>query len=277
MDATLESIFGNFRLEVFALDGLGFIANLLDEDGVVRGSGFRADQQTAINVAINESVERYAFDVAAAQKLYMTDASPTSCGFASGINDEAARVRSLMEGFERWCFSQWIDGQCAIPEITSFATTSLTQKLYEEFDSVRWFQKDFTAAEADLSFPVSLGITLAFKGEGVFAGSRVARLGEDVWEHGAVEAWVNHLNVTRNPLYAKKSGLDIIQRRVNYFARNAAVAMKQVSQATKTDWPQAKIDLHTKIEEIALPFHVYRTVYGGHIPWGVGTDERFVY
>ena len=277
VDKTLEEIFGDFKLEVFPFENLGFIVNFIDEDHVIRGSGFRQEQETALNVAISEAVERYVFDVVSATKQHLTDQHPSTCGFAAGVNAEKAQLRSYFEGFERWCFSQWIDNQYQLDEVVPGQLTSLTEQLTTGFDKVVRYQKDFTALESGLLMPVSFGVTLLFKDEGVYAGSRVAVLGEDIWEHGAAEAWINHLNVHNNPRYKENDGLDLVERRVKYFATHAAEAVRQIKLANKKDWPLGKIEYHGEIIESPEPFFIYRTVYGGFVPWGVGPNDRFVY
>lgn len=276
-DEALTSIFGNFRIECHNHLN-GWIANFFDESGAIWGTGIRSIQAEAINVCISEAVERRTFENVSINQKYLTNEMPSTCGFAAGVNEQKTHLRSWLEAFERWCFSKWIDEKYSIDRFISPQLTPLAQTLQNDFDEVLRFKIDFIATEHEIPFDLQLGITIGVKDEGVFVGSRVAHLDDDIWEHGLAEAWVNLLNVKTQTRYLNQEPLDIIDQRVLFFSKNAHEAFSQIPvTGSRNNWPSSKLRLKVKINEVPAPFFVFRTVFADFTSWEKGPVNRFVY
>ena len=142
------------------------------------------------------------------------------------------------------------------------------------FDKTTFFRRQFdvTGLEGE---PISLaiGVCIAEVDGGVFPGSRVSSPNDDLWTHGAIEAW-RHWRIF-NLERTKVTAPNLIQRRIFHFGTHADDAWRQILLATKADWPTTTVEM---ARFISYPdFFLARTICRGLWGWHQGPDDRFVY
>lgn len=275
-DEVLEKIFGKFRIDTHSAK-CGWISNFFDQNGINRGTGVRKNQSESINVSISEAIERYSFFNSLENNSHLVEKYPSSCGFATGLHAEKASIRSWLEAFERWSFSKWIDNSLYLTQTTSYKLTELTKELCKDFTEVIRFEKNFKSNEHELPFDVRVGVTVGLTSTGAFVGSRVSHTDDEIWEHSAVEAWINLHNIKNGSRYLPGAAIELIDQRVQYFAYNKTHALAQIPSKNNFVWPRAEILYKSQVQECPTPFLTFRTLYKDYVGWHSGPIQRFVY
>lgn len=265
---------------------LGWHSSVIINDGKAIGSGTAKDRDTARRIAVAESVERgfllHCSSDDVKSREFMLNLINSSSGFAAGFNNTATGFRSMCESVERWAWSQWIDKSCFITQVTPVISNALTQSLLSRFQSVQFYKTSLTVKLGDYLRPLQFGIILGFTDEGVFAGSRVTSPSDDPWEHAAIEVSRNlHLFSHLNSIDESEiQSLTWFQRRILYFGKNRASALKQIpsisSVKPQTKWPMPVVVFQKNTSPFEGVF-VWRTLCSNFVPWHLGPDDRFVY
>lgn len=321
----LKSINASFdRIEEASVnneDGLavGYHHSVLGKDNLPLSSGCHYDKNTAKRIAICEFAERAFVQNIFNSKIsnpklfeqFLLNDYPTTSGFAAGFENEATKFRSICEAIERWIWSKWIDEKYRIPkeDKSMIAFSPLAQKFLEAFDEVLLFRvpiiEKIVTLQRDLlnnSFddalnqkihvsPLCFTVCLGIKDEGVFPGSRVSSIYDDIWTHPVIEAW-RHLQIfnfnsknCNTAFYSdaylnktqKKSDKVIIDR-INYFGCNKNLALQTINEATKKFNLIPALKVLTQLEQnITQPFYLWRAICHDYIPWHLGGVDRFVY
>lgn len=265
-------------------DIFGWHVVLFDKDNNPLGGGFHSDKNTARKIAVAEFAERKLFRLLSGGQLSVDDPKdfhllthPSSCGFAAGFEREKVRLRAISEAVERWAWSQWIDAGHFIPQVSEakITLTNASQIIKKSFDSVEFYSINLNTTHLeDYPDEVELNIVLAFKGDGVFPGSRVCAKGEEKWGHAIVEAY-RHLVIFST--YQGDISNPFPYGRIFYFAQNAQSAISQVKASNKADWPHPQLlmlkEKTTGVEDL----HFWRALMKDYISWGEGSVKRFVY
>lgn len=265
-------------------DIFGWHAVLLDKNNNPLGGGFNADKNTARKIAVAEFAERKLFRLLYNAQLSSHDpedfyllSHPSSCGFAAGFERDKVRLRAISEAVERWAWSQWIDRGHFIPELgeEKVSLTDASQFIKKSFDYIKFYSINLnTSLIEDYPDEVALNIVLAFKGDGVFPGSRVCAKGEEKWGHSIVEAY-RHLLITST--YHGDITSPFPYGRIFYFAHHGQHAIDQVQAATKVNWPVPQLlmlkEKTTGVEDLYL----WRALVKDYISWNEGSEKRFVY
>lgn len=274
-EEALENFFPGFRIEIFPFADGGYIANFLNSNGVIIGTGSRKNQEEAINVCISEGIERELFQRLSNSSKYLFDKFPSTCGMAVGLNSEKTIIRSKLEAFERWAFSNWIDYKSKMTEVNPKLTSTLTRELENKFTNVRRFEHIFSNQFAELPFDVRFGVTIGYTKNGVFLGSRVASLTDDVWEHSLIESWICLTKIKNNNLQPT----NLINSRILFFANNSEAADKIIEETLNTSniWRIPEFYNTLQILECPQPFNCYRSLYLNYVPWTEGNESRMVY
>lgn len=274
-EEALENYFPGFRIEIFPFAESGYIANFVNGNGVILGTGSRLSQEEAINVSISEGLERELFQRLSTSSKYLFDKFPSTCGMAVGLNSEKTVIRSKLEAFERWAFSNWVDHKCKMTEVNPEWISPLTKELENKFTKVRRFEHIFSNQFTELPFDVRFGVTIGYSDKGVFLGSRVASLEDDAWEHSALESWICLTKIKNNNLQPTNP----INSRILFFANNSKIADIIIEETLKTSniWPVPEFYNTLQIIECPQPFNCYRSLYLNYIPWTDGNEARMVY
>jgi hypothetical protein len=247
-------------------------------NGEVLASGTNSNWETARQIAIAETLERIAVQSLTGQEAIRVGLVkvPSTSGFAAGFAEDSTKLRALSEGLERWIWSQWIDRGYVIEEqpTESIQLSPLAEILARDFDRVRFYKKNFYLPGINTHF--QFGATLAIRGAGVFAGSRVTLAGQDIWTHGLVEA---HRNLSNFKILSAESLKedDWFMRRVTYFGMNAQRAWDTIAKTKKTDWPAPRLEIFSSVPISENLFCLWRCLFSDFIPWHEGPVDRFVY
>ncbi|MCM2281070.1 MAG: hypothetical protein NDI61_04405 [Bdellovibrionaceae bacterium] len=190
----------------------------------------------------------------------------------------ATRQRAIAEALERWAWSKWIDEGFSLNEQKNvqFSSIPVTDFIVRKFDEVLCFSKNLSIYVSHAEkYPVSLPITLGKSGDGVFAGSRVAPLGQDLWTHALVESWRHMEYFIKSPSDARFSG---VASRIHHFCRHGNEALALVNrEPTKTNWPEPQMALLDGIPVANGKAHIWRALLKNFRAWHEGGAERFVY
>ena len=271
----LDNHFNDYKINAYPYKESGYIANFLDSNGKIIGSSLRRNQSEAISVAISEAIERKIVREVFETNKYLLSLFPSSCGFSCGKDSLKTSIRSRLEGFERWCFSQWIDRGCYIDQIHSVKLDQFENDLANEFDEIVFYKKDFTVEDADLPFDSTFAVAVCKFRNGCFLGSRAWPQSEEDWGHCLAEAWICKLFFENNSTLSTSES--IIDRRIIHFASRLNEAIQQIPTKSCNDWPKARTLFHSEIEECQNPFFMFRTIYDNFVGWHLGDTSRFVY
>lgn len=261
----------------------GFQCNVNTTEKSILAGGSSKDKETAIRIAIAEAFERSLVksiinnEVLSSQ--FLLDHFPSSSGFAAGFNDYQTKFRSICEGFERWAWSKWIDDGFNIPLVNpdKDKISSLGKFLLKSFNETYWFGKEFELTIPDSgSIKLYLIIFLGCNNNGIFPGSRVTSLRDDLFEHPVIEAHRNFINYEMNSSELIDHR-DIIQKRIIFFGKNKALAFKQIDEANKENWPTPEIRLLKNFPTEHPQLFLYRCLMKDFIGWHEGDVTRFVY
>jgi hypothetical protein len=275
IDKVLESYFRNYTINTYPFKKSGHIANFIDSNKTILGSSLRRNQSEAISVAVSEAIERKIVRSIFGSNKYFLNSYPSTCGFSCGKDSLKTSIRSRLEGFERWCFSQWIDQGCYIDQVKSLELDIFENNLTSEFDEILYFKKDFLAEDADLPFDTTFGVTVCIIKDGCFLGSRAWPKSEEDWGHCLAEAWICKLYYENNKSLTRSDS--IIDKRIIYFATRLNEAIQQIPTKPHSDWAKARTLFHSEIIECQNPFYMFRTIYNNYIGWHLGDTSRFVY
>jgi hypothetical protein len=273
---------------------VGWDCYFIDKSGRAIAGGTAKDVETAKRIAVAECFERAIFprlfdDRAVVLNLLLNE-SPSTSGFAAGFDRRSTAYRSACEAVERWAWSKWIDDGFALPEVRVLpGMTPLARHFLRRFDSHRCFQKTLDVS-FDFEFPrkITFSVFLGIKGDGVFPGSRVTVNSDESWEHGVVEAVRNLKNfelglgadgdgIGRGAVERDGESESIIGRRILFFGKNLGVAEKQISLATRGDWPRPVMRIHREVATGIPELFLYRSLCADFVHWHLGDVSRFVY
>lgn len=261
---------------------VGWNYYFMDKHGSAFAGGTSQTSHIAKQIAVAECFERSLFvrftsDPQMTAQLLL-DESPSASGFAAGFNRSSTSFRSICEAVERWAWSKWIDDKFKIDELDGKPVLNeLASHLASFFDRQIFLQK---CIHTDFQYPfpkkVFFNVYLGFKGEGVFAGSRVAGVDDDPWEHSIIEAYRNFKNFQihdglLNPVAS------IILQRVMYFGKNLGEALRQIDAASFLEWPSPELRMHTEVETNIEGVYLFRSLCKDFYYWHLGDHKRFVY
>lgn len=244
--------------------------------------GTSSNRDTALRIAVAEAFERSFFYKIIEQKKLEKEFElinfPSTSGFAAGFDDKPTRFRAICEGVERWVWSKWIDEKFKIDEDTLTKKLSpLAEHLLSDFKECIWFKKDFFVPISPReNLNLSIVIFLGFTENGVFPGSRVSTMRDDLHEHPVIEAHRNLINFKLH-LQSPKECKDIIEKRTFFFGDNKQIALNQIKDSTKNEWPTIELQLLKKFETNIPEVFLYRCLFKDFIGWHSGGTERFVY
>lgn len=275
MDLTVQEIGDEEKTVGFQC----FVRNL---DGSIFAGGTSQQKYTAIRIAVAEAFERSFFRKIILNPVerdkFLIDQFPSTSGFAFGFNEKQTRFRAICEGLERWAWSKWIDEGFQLLQFTpEIPASALTKHLLKSFSETYWFRKSFKIEiNNNESMELCIVIFLGCTDNGIFPGSRVSMPNDNLLEHPVIEAHRNYTNSVIHqisPLDLK----DIIQERTIFFSSNKKIALDQIKESIKSDWPTPKIYLLQK-HLISIPnLFLYRCLFEDFIGWHEGDVTRFVY
>jgi len=207
--------------------------------------------------------------------IFINEPIYSTCGFAAGFDQESTKFRSLCEGVERWAWSKWIDDKYIISSCPAPRLHGLGEYFHGFFESTLFFQKKISMKNSPLQQDLIFNVVLGFTKDGVFPGSRVTTVSDDLWTHALLEAWRNYNNFQflQNQT---SDNLNWLDKRVLYFGKNKNEAMSQIESAYRYDWQNPEIKFFNGVEFFKKNF-LWRTVIQNYIPWPEGPKSRFVY
>jgi hypothetical protein len=260
---------------------IGWHSSALDKSGHAISSGTSSSREIAKRIAVSELFERsiinYLSTTEEKEDYSLTD-FPSSSGFAFGFEKYSTMYRSIAEACERWAWSKWIDNGFHLEDyyLNVDKLSHLSRFYYDHFDEVKCFYKKFEVDVNGKMIPLHFGVTVGIKEKGVFPGSRVASLNEDIFEHGLLEAY-RHLKIFENSL-KNQDYEDIVSKRINFFGSNKEIALHQIFQSQKkAKWPIPKLRILKNIPLDTEEGFLWRSLCHDFIGWHEGTKERFVY
>lgn len=257
-----------------------FWQSTLIQGDIVYSSGLANDRLNARKIATSEYLERVYYRNLATSSNESTkrewglDIIPTACGFAAGFNRSKTVYRSLTESIERWVMSKWIDEKYFIEAISPNSLSNLdplSKSLASYFDSVLFFKKDVVINFNNNHFIIPVGQTMGLKGNGIYPGSSAQNTGGSLWQHALIESFRHYLLVQNNKPIDK-----FPDNKIRFFSKNASLALEQISQAYKIDWPLPEVVIHKSVT-INDDYFIARTILGGWQSWDQGPIERFLY
>ena len=202
---------------------------------------------------------------------------PSSSGFAAGFDNDSTKFRAICEGLERWAWSKWIDENYQIDIVQPLMKlNTLTMKMLSEFSDTLWLRKDFEITIDNKKMNLSLSIFLGFTEHGIFPGSRVSTINDDLFEHPVIEAHRNFLNSKLKSVSTIQS-IDIIHKRLMYFSNHQQEALSQIRNAKRTSWPNPELCLLKNLETNIPGVFLWRCLFKNFIGWHLGNEDRFVY
>lgn len=277
-----------FQLEEAAirLDSsiVGWHVTAFDKFNLPLGSGVNREREIARTVALSETLERKLFDkfTEIPQRRQDFISHSSTCGMAFGFDLAKTKERSENEALERWAWSKWIDEKTPLPEVSHLKPNDRSEifmALSRDFDRIRFFTKSDLRLKrkSEDHKTKSLFIVLAYKGNGVFPGSRVDLdiHSRGAWEHALVEAW-RHLVEFRQ---MTKAPDEIINQRIWNFGNNGEMAESQIPEAdhNQIEWQDAELGLQWDLFEPKLKGYLVRSLCENYLPWHRGSSTRFVY
>jgi len=257
---------------------IGWNCTALVKDDYHLGTGTSSDKEMASKIASSEYLERKFIDICQYDERLKSKfeiySHPGSNGFALGYEPLSTNLRSICEALEGWAWSKWIDDKYAIDKIEMpVKFNELSRYFLSHFDRSDFYRKDFEVELENTKLSLQIGIVTSFKDTGVFVGTRVASIGENIWEHALMEAW-RCLIISENQELNK--GHDIVHDRIIFCSQNADCAKNQIRQATQVNWPQPKIKKNVQ-EIFDGGFYLSRTILNDYKNWYQGPIDRFVY
>lgn len=261
---------------------IGWYSSAILDNSMPLGGGVAASRSKARRIALAELAERSLFKIIHSGELrstFLTDKFPSTSGFAFGFENNKTMLRAIAEASERWIWSKWIDDGYEIKEynVQSNDLSELSKYFLKDFDSVKFYYKNFEIKFNNKKILLKIGITIGLKDGGAFPGSRVASACEDVWEHGLLEAH-RHYKIFKNKSKSDSYfGKDIIYKRINFFGTHAQEAINQITFKKKKRWPIPQLRLLTPYNIENNSFFLWRAICHDFIPWSDGDEKRFIY
>ena len=270
---------------------IGWHATLNSKKRIAHAGGTSNSRDTAIRIALAEYIERITFNNVFNRtniyKEFNLNEFPTTCGFAAGFDPQRTRFRAICEGLERWAWSKWIDQGYHIPQVTpaSIELTELGHFFKSQFDQVHFFKKSFELQISPTEkMNLVIGIIIGEKDNGVFAGSRVTTVNDQLWEHGLIEAYRNFRNHSYYSKYPdQRDTKNIVALRSDFFANNKESAFAQIpgflssNKINPTPWPEPQLRLLKQAPTEIEGAYLWRCLMHDFIGWDKGAIERFVY
>lgn len=260
---------------------IGFHCFGIEKSGETFSGGTSADLTTAKRIAVAESFERSFLKVISSDNdlriKFNFDYHPTSSGFAAGFDREQTSFRSICEAIECWAWSKWIDENFKLTEKNApKELTKLSLHFLKDFDSFKWYEKDFRILINEEFLELKFIVFLGMKDNGIYPGSRVSTKYDNLYEHPIIEAYRNY----KNALIFQQSQFklsDIIQERVIHFSQNKHNALEQIKMSSRMDWPSPQIKLLENFKTEHPNIYLYRCLLEDFIGWHEGDVTRFVY
>lgn len=261
---------------------VGWSSTVVDVNGNPFGGGCHKDKDVAIRIAIAETIERFLvnklFDDKNERRRFLLDKYPSTCGFAVGFESNSTMFRSVSEACERWIWERWIDGGYKIPAINVSEEDLSPQALFfkKNFESIDFRSLTFSVKHEIDCLPniLQVGIALGIKGNGVFPGSRVSSIDDDIWTHALTECW-RHSRIFEMNLDRYKDSF--FYKRLFYFGNRKDEAYKVIDGAKKTKWTEPKICLLEKSSFEDNSVFIWRAICEGLKGWHTGNEKRFVF
>lgn len=275
IEKSIRNILGSYTVDIYDIEKEVFISNITSNSGTILGSSIRNNTTDSVNASISEAIERTIFKSIIDKDRYLINSHPSTCGFAVGLEELKVSLRSRLEGFERWVFSNWIDHQIFIPQIKTIPTSKMFSILAEDFVEIKLFEQRFSPEESDLPFTTSFGAIVALTNIGCFLGSRTWFNDENDWDHALAEAWINKRIFDNGGVSLQKKS--IIEERILFYGKNKRLGLNSIPTESVRQWPKATTLLHTEVFECPKPFYMFRTIYNNHNSWTYGDRNRFVY
>lgn len=260
------------------IDGnvLGYCASAILTDGYCIGSGFSIDSQVAKQIALSEALERQiVFELTLAhnaEKKYLLDEYPSTCGFSVGLDKESTKQRAVAEAVERWLISKWIDDHYFLPEqkIDFHSLTSVDNFFANHFSEIKYFTHQCKVQVGAEDLIVSSIITIGLTEHGAFYGGKSAVNQSPSMTSALVESW-RHLRLSEASSQPTKLVV------VKHYSKNKESALAQIDMATKTDWPQPKIRLLVEIPTGVDGYFCFRCLCENFKGWHGQDINRFIY
>jgi len=283
LDQILQS--PNVNLQEYNLkDQIGedFWHTVIKVNGEALSGGHSVDKNHARAVAVAEYLERNEFfkisqSDSLTKKIWGLDIIPTGCGFAAGFNKRNTVIRSIGEALERWALSMWIDEKYSFPEHDSnkiLSTLDKPSQWYKnQFDSVRFFGKDFLVEIDGDYLMLNVVVTVCFKDSGVYMGSAVGLNRNILWTHALVESY-RHLRIANT---SKSADYRFPFNRILFFSKNADIAIKTIENSTKEIWKKPSLIFNYCTEYENGNYYLSRSIFDGWQSWHLGNEERFLY
>ncbi|MBF0365301.1 MAG: hypothetical protein HQK50_06995 [Oligoflexia bacterium] len=260
---------------------IGYSSIVICNDSAI-GGGVSSSEDESVKIAIAEFIERSLFKMISnsdQRQDFLLDEHPTTSGFAAGFDHSKTFLRALCEATERWLWSKWIDEGFFVPSISIPLQnmTPLERFFLSHFDSTQFRKMSITidhpiTGKATAYFAVCLGI----KGNGIFPGSRVSFVEDNLWVHPLVEAY-RHLDIfNKRDKDRALADFDFIDQRIIYFGENKEHALNTISTCKRTDWPKITYKL-TKEYPTNKQYYLWRVLADNYKGWHQGCYDRFVY
>ncbi|USN46702.1 MAG: hypothetical protein H6626_10855 [Pseudobdellovibrionaceae bacterium] len=248
--------------------------NIITENGMPISGGFGTNLEQARKVAAAEFLERSTVQRLKAdeslKKEWLLDVYPTACGFAAGFDKESTKLRSIMEGLERWVVSKWIDDNYHMNEEDSPHLESLGQYFVSQFDDCRFFFKSLPVLIGDRIVVARVAVVVAFSESGAFPGYSAGLEGENVWTHALLEG-MRHLLIARNSPRVDRFPYN----RIFYFSDHRQKVEAILSKNRREKWPTPQpLFFHSETFD---GFYMSRTIFKGWKSWHDGPIDRFLY
>ena len=252
---------------------------IVTQEGLSLSGGFGLDLDQARKIAAAEFLERSLVckfkQDEMQRKRWNLCTFPTACGFAAGFNRETTKLRSILEGLERWVLSQWIDHHWAMDPVTALPSPmppseGLSDYFMGHFVETRFFKKSIPIALGDKWFMAHVGAVVCFTENGAFPGYSAHLKEEEIWPHALLEAF-RHLLISKN----SQSQERFPYNRIFHFAQNRALAEKTLCKMEPIKWPVPEIVFFH--DEEYDSFYLARTIFMGWRSWSEGPVDRFLY
>ena len=255
-------------------------STVIKKNGVAIGSGTSTNKNTARRIAIAETLERkYVKELInnSSKDQFLLNEYPTTCGFAFGFEQNPTKGRAIAEAVERWVWSKWINEKYKIEthHPTKDELGAMGGYFHKTFDSITFFNRQLNLKVNGGIVKLQIGISIGEKDQGVFPGSRVTTINENVWEHALLESW-RHFHIFQKT-DRKQLDSNFAFRRVVYFGENKKEAYAQIKRANRNDWPEPELRLLKQYDCSNNRLILYRALCKDFEGWHNGGDNIFIY
>lgn len=199
----LKSISSDFsRLEEFPIEYSGEIVgwncNSLSCKNQIIGGGTAEDRILSRTIAIAETFERlliqkYCED-SELERKFKLNKFKSSAGFAIGFNRKMSLENAVFEAVERYVLQLWTDGAISLQEEDYALENKLSKTFSSRFDRIQFLRQSVNTDFESSNIKLSLVVCIAFKGDGIFWGSKVHYNESRCIQHSLIEAYRN-LNI----------------------------------------------------------------------------------